>query len=248
MITTPSTENRLIGRYYLRWNHITDRYKANARWRRTKGKSLPPADIIQPVVPTTMPSVQPTTVTAAVDPTVNIVGATEPKITKSKSRKKQKPHDNHNNIEKLVELEEQSREVLFKANTVVPFTLFPHTIILDRNHLTVIHRAFFAVAKITSVRFEDILTADLHVGPFFGSLKIATRFFINQTTEQVNSADMEAPAITFLSKRNAMEAHKLLQGLIAVTQKKIDISQIPKQKLVEQLRSLGANDDTRHKR
>jgi hypothetical protein len=206
------------------------------RYRTARRESIPPTNITQPVSPqtSTLPP-QP-----AIDiPMPDIVDG-ELKLPKSKKAKI--PHEPS---EKLIELEKQSHEILFKANTVFPFILFPDTIILDRAHLTIIHRIFFGVAKITSVRIEDILTADLSIGPLFGSLKVATRFFINQDTEQSNSSEIKSPAINFLWKQDALEVHKLLQGFIAASQKEIDISQVPKHELTTLLRGLGENDDTK---
>jgi hypothetical protein len=237
MINNPSTETRLLGRYALTWNHITDWYKASVRYRAARRESIPPTNITQPVSPQTS--------TLPPQPVINIpmpdiIDNREQKPPKSKKTKI--PHESP---EKLIELEKQSHEILLKANTVFPFILFPDTIILDRTHLTIIHRIFFGVAKITSVRIEDILTADLSIGPLFGSLKVATRFFINQDTEQSNSSEIKSPAINFLWKHDALEVHKLLQGFIAATQKEIDISQVPMHDLTTLLRGLGENDDMR---
>src|SRR5947209_1395179 len=70
-----------------------------------------------------------------------------------------------------------SHEVLVRATTVFPFTIFPDTITVDRTKLSVTHREFFKVGDVMSIRIEDILNVTAHVGPLFGSIKIATRFF-----------------------------------------------------------------------
>ena len=161
--------------------------------------------------------------------------------------KEGKPINNKKRVKhphELVDLEKQSHEVLFKKDTVFPFILFPNTIILDRTQLTIIHRTFFRVAKISSVRIQDILTTDVNVGPFFGSLRVATRFFVNQDTEDGRGTEIKAPSINFLWKHDALEIHKLLQGFIVATQDEIDISETPTSELKELLRSLGANDGT----
>lgn len=238
MISNPSTETRIIGRYALHWDHITDWHKINMRRRMAKRAAVPAANIVQPVSPETPTQLQ--------QPTTYIPPVGTDDTTGPKSAMHKEAEIPQENTEKLIELEKQSHEVLFKANTVFPFILFPHTIILDRTHLTIIHRMFFGMAKITCVRIEDILTADLYVSPFFGALKVATRFFINQETGQGNGNETKSPSINFLRKHDALEVHKLLQGFIAATQKEIDTSQIEKHELIKLLRGLGANDDTKY--
>jgi len=49
--------------------------------------------------------------------------------------------------ERLLETTEGAHDVLFRANTVFPFTLFPDTVTLDREKLTLVTRLFFRVAS-----------------------------------------------------------------------------------------------------
>ncbi|HET7827345.1 MAG TPA: hypothetical protein VFK97_00560, partial [Candidatus Saccharimonadales bacterium] len=53
--------------------------------------------------------------------------------------------------EELAELTEKSLDVLYEATTVFPFTLFPDTLTLDREKLTIANRHFWQSATITSV-------------------------------------------------------------------------------------------------
>ncbi len=142
----------------------------------------------------------------------------------------------------------KSRDVLFQANTVFPFILFPDTISLDREQLTIVHRPFFRMAKITAIRIKDILNAEVDVGPFFGSLKVATRYFAgtdNQfagadTSEKINTP----PTINFLWRHDATKLHSLLQGYIIASQKGIDCADVPKEELIMLLRELGQTEAT----
>jgi hypothetical protein len=147
--------------------------------------------------------------------------------------------------EKLTDLADLSEEKLFKADTVFPFILFPDTVMLDRTHLTIVHRFVFRVAKVTSARIEDLLTCDVQVGPFFGSLKFSTRYYMNQKTEDELESEVKAPAINYLRRDDALRLHKLVQGYIEVYQKKIDTSKIPTPELIELLLRLGSNEETR---
>ena len=144
--------------------------------------------------------------------------------------------------DKLYDVAIKSHDVLFKANTVFPFILFPDSIMLDREKLTIIHRPFFRMAKITAIRIKDVLNAEVDVGPFFGSLRVITRYFSDQSQFSGTEADSrhpKPPIINFLWRRDAMKLHSLLQGYIIVSQKEIDCSEIAKEELVMLLHDLG---------
>lgn len=144
--------------------------------------------------------------------------------------------------DKLYDVAIKSHDVLFKANTVFPFILFPDSIMLDREKLTIIHRPFFLMARITAIRIKDILNAEVDIGPFFGSLRVMTRYFSDQSQFSGIAPDArntKHPIINFLWRRDAMKLHSLLQGYIIVSQKEIDCSEIAKEELVMLLHDLG---------
>lgn len=122
-----------------------------------------------------------------------------------------------------------SQEALVTATTVFPFTLFPDTVIVDREKFTVAHRIFFRVAEVTTIRVEDILNVTADVGPFFGSLKILTRFF-----------DPDKPyTVNFLWRSDTLRIKRVLQGYVIAIQKKIDCSALSTPELAVLLDDLG---------
>ena len=123
-----------------------------------------------------------------------------------------------------------SQEPLITATTVFPFTLFPDTVTVDREKLTVAHREFFRVAELVSIRIEDILNVTADVGPFFGSLQIATRFFDHPAKPY---------AINFLWRKDAQRIKRILQGYVIAIQKKIDCSMFNARELRNLLDQLG---------
>lgn len=157
------------------------------------------------------------------------------------------PSPQESEEETLEEITAQSNQVLFKADTVFPFILFPDTIILDRMQLSIIHRPFFMTAKITSIRIEDILSAEVQVGPLFGSVRIVSRYFSHEFAEEESSSPtgQRVPSsIHYLWKRDALEVHKLIQGYIVATQRKIKLSHKSKEELIKLLHELGQNEAT----
>lgn len=130
--------------------------------------------------------------------------------------------------EKLVGITIRAQDVLITANTIFPFVLFPGTISMDRQQLTIVHRAFFRTANTISVQIDDILNVESNVGPFFGSLHLFSKYFINNVQ-----------SISFLSRRNALKIQRFIQGYMIAHHRHINCLTIEKDHLVVLLNNLG---------
>lgn len=131
--------------------------------------------------------------------------------------------------EELVRAIGNANDVLVRASTMFPFTIFPDTISIDRTKLTITHRDFFKTAEVLSMSIEDILNVTATVGPFFGSVKIATRFF-----------DREKPyTIDHFSRADALKIKRITQGYIIAKQKGVDCSALSTKELTRLLDELG---------
>ncbi len=130
--------------------------------------------------------------------------------------------------EKLVELAERTHDILYEASTVFPFTLFPDTITLDREKLTIAQRFFWRVANITSVPVSEIMSCQASVGPFFGSLHIVFSFFVD------NQKNMK-----FLWRKDAEELQRMLHGYIIAHKRKINTTNVSTEELKVMLKDLG---------
>lgn len=129
------------------------------------------------------------------------------------------------NLDKLTDLTAKSHDVLFEAKT---FSIFPDTIKLDREKLTIANRSFFRVAKIISVPVGAMLSAEADVGPIFGAVHMSSKYFV-QNPYSVN----------FLWRSDAIEIQRLLQGYIIAHEHKIDCSDLEKNELITLLNDLG---------
>jgi hypothetical protein len=140
-----------------------------------------------------------------------------------------KRYDKYNAEKQLTQAIGSAHEVLSSATTVFPFTLFPDTITIDRTKLTVAHRSFFGVAEVMSMNVEDVLNVTANVGPFFGSLRITTRFFDPGKPYEIN----------WLWRADAVKLKRILQGYILAMQRKIDCSALTTGELTRLLDELG---------
>ncbi len=134
--------------------------------------------------------------------------------------------------EELAEAIGDSHDVLARATTVFPITLFPDTITVDHTKLTVTHRDFFRIGEVLSIRIEDILNVTATVGPLFGSIKISTRFF-----------DSNKPyTVHHFWRADALKIKRIVQGYLIAKQQEVDTSSLSTRELAKMLDELGKVD------
>lgn len=134
--------------------------------------------------------------------------------------------------DELSHIATDAQEVLVTARTVFPLDPFPDTIAIDRVKVTVTRRTFFFAAEIVSMQIEDILNVEETLGPYFGTLKIYTRFYNN-----------EPMTINRLARKDTAKIKHILQGYVIARTKKIDCSNISSGDLVPLLLNLGKETD-----
>lgn len=135
----------------------------------------------------------------------------------------------HRAVNAILEHEaEMSQEVLYEATTTFPFVIFPDTITIDRVKVTVTRRWFFGSSQVTSIQIQDILNFEANVGPFFGSLKVWTRFFHE-----------EPLVINYLTRNDVSKIKCILQGYVIAIHSEIETSNIPKHELIRMLHHIG---------
>lgn len=132
----------------------------------------------------------------------------------------------NDDLEKIIS---QSHEVLIEASTVFPVTLFPDTVIVDRTKVTIVKRDFFWSSDTMTFRIEDVLNAEVTVGPLFGSLTIASR--VMSTTDHFR--------IDHFWRKDAMNLKRIIQGYIIAQHNKIDVAHLSRDELVKTLSELG---------
>jgi hypothetical protein len=140
---------------------------------------------------------------------------------------KQQLHD------ELEEVISSSHDVLCSAKTVFPLTLFPDTITVDRAKVSVTQRNFFLTGEAITIRIEDILNVTATVGPFFGSIKVTTKYF-NPDKPYV---------IDKLWRKDALRIKRILQGYVIARQRDVDVSQMSSRELAKQLDEIGSVAD-----
>jgi hypothetical protein len=142
---------------------------------------------------------------------------------------------NHKNIAvaDLRKKVQRSHQVLAIVRTVFPLTLFPDSIVVDRTKVTIIHRTFFWSAETISFQIEDILNVSASVGPFFGSLTIASR--VMSTVDHFQ--------VLHLWRRDAIALKHIIQGYVIAKHSDMDTEHLSQNELVATLSELGIDSD-----
>lgn len=133
--------------------------------------------------------------------------------------------------QELVDTIGDAHDILVKATTVFPLTLFPDTITVDRTKITVTHRNFFKAGEVLSIAIEDVLNITAMVGPFFGKIQLATRFFDPNKPYEVDH----------FWRDDALKIKRIVQGYLIARQKEIDTSALSTKELANTLDELGKN-------
>lgn len=131
----------------------------------------------------------------------------------------------------LLRMTLKSNEILYKATAVFPFNLFPDTVTIDREKVTFANRFFFRVAKISSTPIQDIQSIEADVGPFFGTVKMSSKYFISNPRE-----------VNYLWRHDAIKLQHMIQGYVIAIERKVDCSKLGKEELVALLQELGSGD------
>lgn len=131
--------------------------------------------------------------------------------------------------QQLVNAVASSQELLCKASTVFPFVLFPDSIAVDREKVTITHTSFFKTGDTASIHIDDILNVTANVGPFFGSIALTIR----------NIPQHDPPTVRYLTRKDVLCVKNILQGYIIARQNNIDCASLPKDQLISMLQRLG---------
>ena len=138
---------------------------------------------------------------------------------------------NPDHIHKVVE---QSHEILAGAKTVIlPQNIFPDTVTIDRMKVTVTLWQSLWSHQVVTLRIEDILNVQAHIGLLFGSLTISTRV--------MNSTDHFV--INGFWNKDAKRLKHIMQGYMIALHQGIDVSELTTERLIRKLDELG-NDPT----
>jgi hypothetical protein len=128
----------------------------------------------------------------------------------------------------LDSLAKGSSRIILDIKSVFPFNFFPDEIIVDDSKVNIHIRYFFYSKEVRSVEFKDIFNIILQQGLFFAKLEIVDRLFTVQPL-----------IITYLWKKDAIKARRIIQGMIIAKKQNIETQSLPIADLVRKLEKIG---------
>lgn len=136
-----------------------------------------------------------------------------------------KEHEKQNN--KFQELVQKSDKILFRIRAVFPFDLFPDEVIVDVNKVNIIQNSFLS-KNMHSVFIKDISDVVVQTGILFACLSIIDFGFVENTID-----------IRYLDISKALEARRIIQGLVVSSRQGIDLSKVEVTDLRRKVEKLG---------
>lgn len=129
-------------------------------------------------------------------------------------------------------LVKKSNRILLRISThKFPFDLFPDTITVDEERVTVIIRNFFMSSEVHSVDLKDVSNIFINMTPFFAQLVIVSKTF---TENEIRIAS--------LWKDEAIYLRRIVEGLRTFASENIDTSVYTQGELLIKLRALSTTE------
>lgn len=130
--------------------------------------------------------------------------------------------------EKLDSLVKRTSRVLFKCTSVFPFDFFPNSVIIDENKVDIVYRNFFYSEHVVSILIPNINFVEAECSLIFGTL-----------TLEVSGFEQNPLPVSYLWKRDAIKARRMIMGLVACAKKDIDLADFDIQELQKKIEMIG---------
>ena len=127
----------------------------------------------------------------------------------------------------------QARRVLVEARSHrFPIDLFPDTIKVDEEKVTVITRPFLLSSEVHGVDLKDVTNVFINTSPFFAQLVVVSKTF-EENIIQINSMWI----------KDATYVRRIIEGMRVMINNKIDTSVYSKTELMAKLEELSVTDE-----
>lgn len=140
--------------------------------------------------------------------------------------------EQYKNHYKFYGLLNKTSRLIHRLKNIIP--VFTTEILIEPTKLTIINRPFFFSEYIQSVEIGNIQRIWIETAPFFANLTILD-----------NSPKENIIKITWIWKKDAEKARRIINGLIEAKKEEIDLTMINHDEVVEKLELIGKLHDTK---
>jgi len=131
-------------------------------------------------------------------------------------------------VQKLKELSERNTILIYRTQSVFPFRIFPCSVSLNRNKVTVQDYSFFQAKEVQTVLIKDIVSVTTDETMMLSTLTLLDK-----------APSASGITATHLRKEEARKMRRLIEGLMIVDREGVDITHIENSQLLNYLESLG---------
>jgi hypothetical protein len=170
--------------------------------------------------------------TPAVSPVLNILQSTDQAL-KEEGKNEQtineatKKEEDKQTVSDLIK---KSNRCIINISSLFPWTLFPNTIEVEESRVTFIFRQFMA-SQSHSVNIIDISNVFIQSSPFFATLQIVSRTFVQNDI-----------TVGHLDPKKASRVKMVIEGLRTFAEHKIDTSNYEINELVAKIEEFHTNE------
>lgn len=130
------------------------------------------------------------------------------------------------------DLVKKSNRCIISISSLFPWTFFPNTIEVEESRVTFVFRQFFA-SQSHSVNIKDISNVFIQTSPFFATLQIVSRTFVQNDI-----------TVGHLDAKKAARVQMVIEGLRTFAENNIDTSSYEINELIAKIEEFHTNKIT----
>lgn len=129
----------------------------------------------------------------------------------------------------ILDYSAKEAKVLYQVSSIFPLDPFPTTISVQPSTISIVHNLFNISKNLMTINMDDVFTVEVEAGLFFATLKI-----------QQKQATLPVIELPYFWKSNAMQARRIIQGLLIVKAKQLEIPNMKTNDVIPYLEEIGS--------
>lgn len=130
---------------------------------------------------------------------------------------------------KLDKLRKATDRLIYKCESMFPFTLFTDSVLIDLNKVDIVYRNFFFSESVFTLMFEDVRTVKVSNGPIFATMRF-----------EVTGYEQNPAPVSFLPKSEAGVARQIILGLTVAKREGINLEELENKMIRKKAAEIGA--------
>lgn len=133
-----------------------------------------------------------------------------------------------NKPKNIVEFSQVESQMLYTVKSIFPFNPFPTTVSVRPTSISIVHSLFGLSENVMTISISDIFTVEVDSGFLFATIKF-----------QQKQAHLQEIDVTYVWKAHAFKLRRIVQGLMIVENKNLEIPEMKPEQLIQYLEEIG---------